>query len=235
MRSGGLSTFSSAMEEAGRYQAWILDAFEGSIGTAVLEVGFGHAGLGSLLPPGISYLGVDSDPGVVARAGESGFPGTYLVAGIEDADFVERVGAARVDTVFCFNVLEHVVDDRRAIRNLLGVLRPGGRLLLFVPALAALYNDLDRLAGHQRRYTRRTVESLVPGDLGFIRKNDYFNPLGAIGWWLNGFIPHSSLEGKEVRSQVRFFEAIVLPFSRALDPLTRRLFGQSVACTIERR
>jgi SAM-dependent methyltransferase len=223
------------MEGAGRYQAWILDAFEGSIGADVLEVGFGHAGLGSLLPPGTRYLGVDNDAGVVERAKDSGFPGTYVVAGIEDEDFVERVGAGRVDTVFCFNVLEHVVDDRGAIRNLLGVLRPGGRLLLFVPALEALYNDLDRLAGHQRRYTRRAVASLVPGDLGFIRKNDYFNPLGAMGWWLNGLIHHSSLEAKEVTSQVRFFETIVLPFSRALDPLTRRLFGQSIACTIERR
>ena len=51
-------------------------------------------------------------------------------------------------------VLEHVEDDRQALRELARVLRPGGVLALSVPADPALYGPSDEWAGHARRYTR---------------------------------------------------------------------------------
>jgi SAM-dependent methyltransferase len=223
------------MEGATRYHGWVLSAFRGFVGRSVLEVGFGHGSVRSLLPQGTRYVGVDRDPEVVARARARFADGHYVEADIEDPAFAGLLAGAAVDTVLCVNVLEHIEDDQRAVRNLLGVLERGGHLLLFVPAFRALYNDLDRLAGHRRRYTRREVRDLVPEDLGVVRKSDYFNPLGAVGWWFNGLVQHRSLEGAAVKEQVRLFEALVLPLSRLLDPATRRMFGQSVACLVERR
>jgi len=223
------------MEEATRYNGWVLAAFPGGVGRSVLEAGFGHGSFRSLLPEGTKYVGVDRDPEVIARARERFPDGEYFEADIGEPSFGARLAGARVDTVLCVNVLEHVEDDRLAVRNLLGVLEKGGRLLLFVPALRALYNDLDRLAGHRRRYTLKEVRELVPEDLGLVKRLGYFNPLGAVGWWLNGFVRHRSLEGPGVRGQVRLFENVVLPLSRLLNPVTRGLFGQSVACWVERR
>src|SRR5207302_4988933 len=51
---------------------------------------------------------------------------------------------ASFDTVTCANVLEHVVDDEAALRGMRGVLAPGGRVVLIVPALRALYGTIDR-------------------------------------------------------------------------------------------
>jgi SAM-dependent methyltransferase len=201
----------------------------------VLETGFGHGSIRSQLPAGTRYIGVDREPQIVAHARER-FPGDEFVeADIAASGFAERFAGREIDTVMCFNLLEHVADDRSAVVNLLSVLRPGGNLMLFVPAFRALFNDLDRLAGHHRRYTRQQLLELVPSQLGVVRRNKYFNPIGAAGWWLNGLLKHDSLEATAVKGQVRLFESFVLPLSRALDPLTRGVFGQSIVCLVERR
>jgi SAM-dependent methyltransferase len=235
MREGGLSTFSSAMEDARRYHSWILARFGGFVGDSVLEAGFGHGSFRSQLGSRVRYIGIDSDPKIVADARREFPDDLFLEADIGDGMLLEMLGSTRVNTVLCVNVLEHVEDDRRAIRNLLGALEVGGHLLLFVPAFQANFNVLDRLAGHRRRYTRKEVAALVPPELGVLKRNDYFNPIGALGWFLNGFLHYDSLEGRSIRSQVRFFDTFVTPFSRLLDPATRTLFGQSVVSIVERR
>src|SRR6185295_9470184 len=48
------------------------------------------------------------------------------------------------DTVVCSNVLEHVEDDAGALSALRGLLTPGGRIVLVVPALRPLYGSIDR-------------------------------------------------------------------------------------------
>jgi hypothetical protein len=57
---------------------------------------------------------------------------------------------------------------------------------------------------------------------------EYFNPVGGVGWWLNRFLPHRSLESRQVQGQVQLFDRYVLPVSRTVNPVTHRFFGQSV-------
>src|SRR5262249_51842312 len=68
------------------------------------------------------------------------------------------------DTIISFNVLEHVEDDRSAIRDLLAILRssdtPVRRLVSFVPAQAWAISDLDRYYGHFRRYSASRIRML---------------------------------------------------------------------------
>ena len=58
------------------------------------------------------------------------------------------------DVVAAFDVVEHCEDDALAVAELTRVLRPGGRLLLSVPAYQWAWSDHDVRAGHYRRYTR---------------------------------------------------------------------------------
>ena len=66
-----------------------------------------------------------------------------------------------IDMIGAFDVLEHIDDDRQALRELQQSLRAGGLLLLTVPQHPALWSGSDELAHHKRRYTRRELVGKV--------------------------------------------------------------------------
>jgi 2-polyprenyl-3-methyl-5-hydroxy-6-metoxy-1,4-benzoquinol methylase len=59
---------------------------------------------------------------------------------------------AQFELVGMFDVLEHLADDMGVLRNLHGMLAPGGTLLLTVPAHSSLWSYFDEAAHHCRRY-----------------------------------------------------------------------------------
>jgi SAM-dependent methyltransferase len=63
----------------------------------------------------------------------------------------------RYDVVLLFDVLEHIEDTKPFLKSVLFHLKPGGVLLINVPALMPLYGMYDTLVGHHRRYTRQTL------------------------------------------------------------------------------
>ena len=211
-----------------------LSLFANSIRGAVAEIGIGHGSYADRLHHQNGYVGFDIDPEAIDQARRR-FPGArFVAADIARRETMEPVGFGHFDTVLCFNVLEHVPADRVAIGNLLDLLRPGGRLLLFVPALQSLYGDLDKLAGHVRRYDKSMICGLFSDEPGIIRRADYVNPVGGIGWWLNSRIRHDDLDGQAVNAQIRLFTRFILPVSKALGPLTKTFFGQSLVIEVER-
>lgn len=117
------------------------------------------------------------------RARQAAEHAVTAVAAGEDLPFT----AAEYDLVLSHEVLEHVRDDRRAMREIARVLRPGGRAVIFVPNRGypfethgvfwrgeyrfgniPLVNYLpgrwrDRLAPHVRAYRSRDLETLIDG------------------------------------------------------------------------
>ena len=65
------------------------------------------------------------------------------------------------NVVALFDVLEHIEDDALAVRNIHSMLRPGGRVILTVPAHRWLWSRIDELSGHHRRYNRKGLASLL--------------------------------------------------------------------------
>jgi len=59
-----------------------------------------------------------------------------------------------VDAVVSANLLEHVPDDSRALREIARVLKPGARAVIVVPAGPGTYDYYDRFLAHERRYAR---------------------------------------------------------------------------------
>lgn len=65
------------------------------------------------------------------------------------------------DLLTAFDVIEHIEDDRSALREFGRVLRPGGWMLIYTPALPWLYNDHDRIVHHKRRYLRTELQEKI--------------------------------------------------------------------------
>ena len=86
----------------------------------------------------------------------------------------------------CLNVVEHVEDDLGAMRNIRGVLAPGGRAIVLVPRGPDLFGTLDEVLGHKRRYTDVSLTRLAK-EAGFeVQELLHFNRIGTPAWWLNG-------------------------------------------------
>ena len=228
------TTYSSAIAGATEYSDWILRLFGPSIRGAIAEVGIGHGSYADRLADQPGYTGIDLDPEAVEAARERLPHGRFLAADISKREAMQAVGFGAFDTVLCFNVLEHVADHGSAACNMLDLLRPRGRLLLFLPALQSLYGSLDRLAGHERRYDKATVRELFEG-LATLRRVEYVNPLGGVGWWINSRVEHRDLDSTAVNAQIRLFTRYIMPLSRAVTPLTKGFFGQSLVVEAEKR
>jgi SAM-dependent methyltransferase len=66
---------------------------------------------------------------------------------------------ATFDLVTCLDVIEHTDDDVVVLTELRRVTRPGGHLVVSVPAHPRLWSRHDEVNGHRRRYTRRTLHA----------------------------------------------------------------------------
>ncbi|MGH7804571.1 MAG: hypothetical protein ACREQJ_09490, partial [Candidatus Binatia bacterium] len=65
------------------------------------------------------------------------------------------------------------------------LLEPGGRLVVLVPAIQALYGSLDRALEHHRRYSKDELVGKLRAAGFEVERSWFFNLLGVAGWWFN--------------------------------------------------
>lgn len=126
--------------------------------TDILEVGCGQGALGARLAQRYHYLGVepdDSSCGVARQRVAALGRGEVRQASVAD------LGDERFDLVCAFEVLEHIEDDAGALTEWATRLRPGGWLLLSVPAFQRRFGAADELVGHFRRYDPPVMTELL--------------------------------------------------------------------------
>jgi len=98
----------------------------------------------------------------------------------------ETLAEDNYDTIICLDVLEHIDDDMIALKNLKSALKPGGVLIISVPALDWLYSHRDEEIGHYRRYNKHELLKKLT-DAGF--------EISMIRFWnLTGLLPYLILE-----------------------------------------
>jgi hypothetical protein len=145
------------------------------------------------------------------------------------------------DVVLLFDVLEHIEDAPPFLRATLGHVRPGGFVLLNVPAWQFLYSAYDVAAGHVRRYRKHTLAREMNGTDFEIRDLRYWGmlmvPLLVARKWFvrraashndcvrQGFQPPGALSGAVLNGMFRLETAL----------LARPPIGTSLLLAAQRR
>ena len=129
----------------------------------------------------------------------------------------------KYDTVFALNVIEHIENDRQAIRNCYKLLAKDGNLIILVPSYHLLYNHFDKELGHFKRYTKRIVSELLKDSNLKIIHAQYFNFVGIMGWFISGNL----LKKKTIPSgQMKLYNTFV-PLIKIIDKLVLNAVGLS--------
>ena len=126
-----------------------------------------------------------------------------------------------------YNVLEHIEDHVGALRSMKDLVRPGGRVIIIVPAFMFAMSQVDIATGHIRRYTKKTLSAAFIEAGLEIEKIHYANALGLIGYY--GATSIFKLAPKE-GPMVKVYDSLVLPLTKAAERVVKPPFGQSVFC-----
>jgi SAM-dependent methyltransferase len=142
----------------------------------VLEIGCGQGALGARIAQIADYVAVEPDEQSYATAVERICPrGGRIVRGTSD----DLPAGSTFDLVCAFEVLEHLEQDEDALSKWVDLVRPGGHLLLSVPAFQERYGPSDTYAGHIRRYEPGDLtDKLVTAGLEDVKVIVYAWPLG---------------------------------------------------------
>ncbi|HEU4471614.1 MAG TPA: methyltransferase domain-containing protein [Flavisolibacter sp.] len=226
----GLQTL-ERFAKADHFNHWLFQTIEPFCKGHVLEAGSGIGNLSKFFLKNKFTLTVSDLRAEYCSVLKEKFSAEPGLAGVETIDlsredFASEYAAllGRFDTVIALNVVEHIEDDAAAVRNCCLLLRPGGRLVILVPAFQLLYNPFDVELGHFRRYNRYSLKKLMQKEELSVVRCWYFNALGILGWAVNGW-----LLGKKLipQTQLALFDRLV-PLAKLFDRLGFYSIGLSV-------
>lgn len=209
-----------AMKKATRYNDFLLGLIRKyAVGSQVLDHG---AGAGTFAVP-IN----DGAMNVLCMEPDSDLRTALAQSGLDVAASLADISNGTIDYAYTLNVLEHIKDDHEAIRDLYRCLKPGGRLLVYVPAFQILYSQMDDHVGHFRRYRRKPLRRLLQA-VGFdVSKAFYVDSLGFLATVVYKLVGDRS--GSVSSGSVAFYDSIVFPLSRIIDILGVGSFGKNLA------
>jgi SAM-dependent methyltransferase len=208
---------------AHRFNAWVFSRFRRHLGQNVLEVGCGSGNFTTLIAAeGHAVTGCDVHAPYVdiARARLAAYPQARVLC----ADATQAEFSGGYDTVVLLDVLEHIEDDVGFLTRLRATLRPGGRIIIKVPAYRWLYCGMDRAIGHYRRYDRASLRETLRAAGFDVVEQRFFNAFAVLGWFLNGKLLGRTTPPAE---QLAAFERLV-PVFRAFENVTRIPVGVSL-------
>jgi SAM-dependent methyltransferase len=130
-----------------------------------------------------------------------------------------------LDYVYTLNVLEHVPDDEALAESVFSRLRRGGRLFIFVPAFPILWSSLDDYVEHQRRYRREPMVSMLRRAGFVLERARYADCLGFCAALVFGRSAKAEISPRSIW----FYDRLLFPVSKFLDPLLGMFFGKNLA------
>jgi SAM-dependent methyltransferase len=120
------------------------------------DLGCGCGRMLAELPESIDGVGLDASQRAIEFCAARGV-GARLGRLPDDVPFAAR----SFDAVLMLDVVEHLDDDAASLASAGGLIRPGGVMIITVPAIPGLWSDWDEAHEHKRRYTRASFERAI--------------------------------------------------------------------------
>lgn len=143
--------------------AWALKRFFGSVHN-FLEIGCGNGFVSAHLEklfPSTHFIGVD-----LFTEGLSFAKQRLRRTSLALMDLRRPAFKSAFEAVGLFDVLEHISDDRTALKNLHDMMKPRGHLIITVPQHQWMWSESDKIACHKRRYSRKELSDKL-SEAGF--------------------------------------------------------------------
>ena len=196
------------------------------LGARVLDVGAGTGALSEHFAAGRELVALELSQWCIERMRERFAHASNVT--VKRADF-QTLDERDFDSITMINVLEHIEDDVGALRDLARLLRPGGRIVIYVPALNWLYSDFDRRIGHYRRYSQWRMRELTASAGLRVVDMRYVNALAIPGWAL------LSLTGmdEDPSGGMSLWDRVGVPVTRFVESRVRLPVGLNLFCAVE--
>jgi predicted O-methyltransferase YrrM len=213
-----------SLTSAVNYHRWLTDLARPHLGEHPMELG---SGLGDYAEtwladglPEITVTEIDEGRAAVLR---ERFQDRAEVH-VRRIDVLDPPRAAHSAFV-AFNVLEHIPDDVGALRAAHRLVRPGGAVVMFVPAFEVAMSRFDREVGHVRRYTRRSLRKTMEA-AGLAVDDVRYVDMPGLPAWIVGMRLLRMTPGDG--ALLRLWDRTVIPLARLIEARIRAPFGKSL-------
>lgn len=216
----------SRLSKVDKYNQWIYNNVKAFVGNRILDVGCASGNITQFFLDREIVIGLDHSTEFIGIIKDKfrAYPNFRAVElDIIDSSIV-MLRSEKLDTITCFNVLEHIEDDLLALANMRQLLIDNGRLILVVPAFQTLYGTMDEADGHFRRYSRKELLAKLHKLDYIVEKQFYMNAVGTIGWYVNGKILKRDLVPNAHYSLYNR----ILPIFSQIEKLVKIPFGLSI-------
>jgi SAM-dependent methyltransferase len=209
------------------YYSWITEIFRPYLRGKVIDYGAGSGTVSEYIAPFAEHLILVEPSTNLVRLLHKRFADDPKIEVVSEnlETHIFRLAINSIDTVVMVNVLEHIADDGAALSRLFQILKPGGHLLLFVPALRALMSKLDVLHGHFRRYQKPELISKIRAAGGAVIICRYFDFSGVGPWFFLNRVLGSTRFNPTL---VKINDKVFVPLSRLIEQTIEPPIGKNL-------
>ncbi len=203
-------------------------------GASILDIGCGTGGVLASLSGRYDVAGTDMSPLAVDHCRTRGLKKVHCGA-LADMPFRDRP----FDLALLLDVIEHVDDDVALLREAGELVKPGGAVVVTVPAYPWMWTHHDEANHHRRRYTATTFRSSLTRAGFQMRSLSYYNtilfPLALVQRMAAGLLHSTKVAGLSVPpAPVNAILRVLFASERLLLRFMRLPFGLSLIAVAER-